>query len=153
VDLAVLGTGAAIGGSGDVAILTFRALADEYTLGFEQGILRGVENEDLTAELQGLESKPEMPTVFRLVQNVPNPFNPVTAVKYEVPFESDVTIQVYDVAGREVRTLVDGSVPAGRHQTVWDGRNDAGESVGSGVYFCVMDAVGYHGSQKMMLLK
>jgi parallel beta-helix repeat protein len=153
VDLAMLGTGVTIGGSGEVAVLAFRALAGEYALAFDGAALRGAENEDLTAELQGLESRPEMPTVFRLVQNVPNPFNPVTTVKYEVPFESDVTIQVYDVAGREVRTLVDGSVPAGRHQVVWDGRNDAGESVGSGVYFCTMNAPNYHGSQKMMLLK
>jgi hypothetical protein len=153
VDVAVLGTDVTIGGSGEVAILTFRALTGEHALGFDGAALRGAENEDLTAELQGLASHPEMPTVFKLVQNAPNPFNPVTTVKYDVPFESDVTIQVYDVAGREVRTLVDGSVPAGRHQVVWDGRNDAGESVGSGVYFCVMDTPEYHATNKMMLLK
>jgi hypothetical protein len=153
VDLAVLGTGVTIGGSGDVAVLTFRALGGEYALGLTDALLRGVENEDLTAELSGLESTTTTPTAFRLSQNVPNPFNPRTVVAYEVPQVSEVTVRVYDVTGRLVRTLVDGTVEPGRYAVEWDGVSDAGESVGSGVYFCVMDAPAYHATHKMMLLK
>jgi flagellar hook assembly protein FlgD len=91
--------------------------------------------------------------VFRLSQNVPNPFNPKTVVAYEVPQTAAVEIRVYDVTGRAVRTLVDGTVEPGRYAVTWDGRNDAGEAVGSGVYFCVMDTPAYHATNKMMLLK
>jgi flagellar hook assembly protein FlgD len=74
-------------------------------------------------------------------------------VAYEVPQSSEVAIRVYDVAGKLVRTLVDGSVEPGRYAVTWDGTSDGGESVGSGVYFCVMDAPSYHATHKMMLLK
>ncbi len=153
VDLAVLGTGMTIGGSGEVAVLTFRPLAGGCSLAFLDAVLRGADNEDLTAELGGLDVKPEVPSVFRLVQNTPNPFNPVTTVAYDVPRDSEVSVRVYDVAGRLVRTLVDGVQDAGAHQIVWDGRSDRGESVGSGIYFCVMEAPGFRDSRKMTLLK
>jgi len=153
VDLAVLGTGVTIGGSGEVAVLTFRTLGGEYALGFGDVLVRGAENEELGADVEGYESRPEVPTVFRLAQNVPNPFNPKTVVAYEVPQSSEVTIQVYDVTGRLVRTLVDGAVQPGRYAVEWDGVSDSGESVGSGVYFCVMETPEYHATHKMMLLK
>jgi hypothetical protein len=153
VDLAVLGTGVSIGGSGDVAVLTFRALSGEYTLEFDEATLRDVENEALAADLDGLVSRPGLPTVFRLAQNAPNPFNPKTTVAYEVPQVSEVTIRVYDVTGRLVTTLVDGTVEPGRYAATWDGRNDSGEAVGSGVYFCTMETPNYHATHKMTLLK
>jgi hypothetical protein len=153
VDLAVLGTGVTIGGSGEVVVLTFRALGGGYALEFGEVLLRGAENEDLAAALEGLESLPAAPTAFRLSQNVPNPFNPETTVTYEVPQASEVTIRVYDVTGKLVRTLVEGAVEPGRYVASWDGTNDVGESVGSGVYFCVMDAPAYHAAEKMVLLK
>ncbi|MBN2565983.1 MAG: hypothetical protein JXB46_09775, partial [Candidatus Eisenbacteria bacterium] len=153
IDLAVLGTGMSIGGSGSVAVLSFRALADEYQLAFENAALRGIENENLAAELEGLQSKPEIPSVFCLVQNSPNPFNPATKIAYDVPHASEVTIRVYDVTGRLVRTLVDGVEDPGRHTVRWDGVSENGEAVGSGVYFCIMEADGFRDSSKMMLLK
>ncbi len=153
MDLAVLGTGVTVGGSGEVAVLTFVVLSDEYAVGIESANLRGAENRPLEADLEGFESRPELPTVFRLVQNAPNPFNPVTKIAYHVPRESGVSIRIYDVSGRLVRTLVDCATKPGRHLAVWDGRNDSGESVGSGVYFCTMEAPDFRSSQKMMLLK
>jgi hypothetical protein len=153
VDLAVLGTGVTIGGSGDVAVLIFRALGDEYALALEDVTLRGSDNAPLDAEFEGLESKPELPTVFELFPSVPNPFTLSTSIAYHVPHESEVSIQIYDVSGRLVRTLVDGATDPGRHLAVWDGRSDSGESVGSGVYFCTMEADDYTASHKMMLLR
>jgi hypothetical protein len=153
VDLAVLGTDVTIGGAGEVAILRFRALGDGYGLDFGDATLRNAGNEDLVAELEGCESSPMAPTAFALKQNVPNPFNPTTTIGYDVPQASHVSIRVYDVAGRLVRTLVDESAEPGRHEAVWGGRNDRGETVGSGVYFCVMAAGEYRASRKMLLLK
>jgi flagellar hook assembly protein FlgD len=91
--------------------------------------------------------------VFRLVQNAPNPFNPITKIAYHVPQTSDVTIRVYDVSGRVVATLVDGEQDPGVYAVVWDGRSASGESVGSGIYFCTMEAGSFHASRKMTLLK
>ncbi|MCD4690648.1 hypothetical protein K8S17_04225, partial [bacterium] len=152
IDVAVLGTDVTIGGSGDVVLLTFQVLDEAYTVDFASAALRGAANEDLTADLEGLSSD-GVPIAFKLVQNSPNPFNPVTTVGYHMPSESRVTIRIFDVTGRVVTTLVDGVVEAGRHSAVWNGTNDHGESVGSGVYFCTMETPDYHGSHKMTLLK
>jgi hypothetical protein len=133
--------------------VTFRALSDRYSLEFADATLRGVDNRDLTVELGSYESRPEIPTVFRLVGNTPNPSTPKTSIAYNVLHESQVSIVVYDVSGRRVATLVDGVVEPGRHYVTWDGRNDSGESVGSGVYFCTMEAPEFHDNHKMMLLK
>ena len=153
VDALVLGTDVTIGGSGDVAVLTFRVVGNDYSLEVESARIRNADNVELDAKLGDCASGGEMPLVFRLVQNAPNPFNPVTKVAYHVPRKSEVTIRVYAVSGRVVTTLVDGVVEAGRHAAVWNGRNDAGESVGSGIYFCTMEAPDFHDSRKMTLLK
>ncbi|MBD3366840.1 MAG: hypothetical protein GF405_01545 [Candidatus Eisenbacteria bacterium] len=152
IDLAVLGTGMTIGGSGEVAVLNFRPLGDEFDVRFDDADLRGADNNDLEAELKGYSSS-VTPKAFRLAQNSPNPFNPVTSIAYDVPEEARVTIRVYDVTGRVVRTLVDRECDAGRHVVSWDGEDDRGDAVGSGVYFCTMNAPGYRGERKMLLLK
>jgi len=153
IDVAVLGTGVTIGGSGELAVLTFRSLAGTYQLKVESARLRGADNVELDARLGGYAAGGDVPAVFRLVQNSPNPFNPKTTVAYDVPRECDMTIRVYDVTGRCVRTLVDGEVEPGRHAVVWDGLGDGGEEVGSGIYFCTMEAPGFRDCRKMTLLK
>jgi hypothetical protein len=153
VDLVVLGTDITVGGSGEVAVLTFAVLSDEYGAEIESADLRGTENRPLDADLEDFESNLELPLVFHLGQNVPNPFNPVTKIAYHVPHESDVTIRVYDVAGRVVTALLDGVVPPGRHQAMWNGLDDQGEAVGGGVYFCAMEAPGFRECRKITLLK
>lgn len=153
IDAVVLGEGVTIGGSGDVAVLRFRPLSESYTLGIESARVRDVENGELVAEFMDYSSGENTPLVFRLVGNAPNPFNPVTKIAYHVPHESEVTIRVYDVSGRVVTTLVDGVSEPGRHVAVWNGRNDQGEVVGSGIYFCSMEAPDFHESRKMTLLK
>jgi flagellar hook assembly protein FlgD len=65
----------------------------------------------------------------------PNPFNPVTTIYYELPAAQHVRMQIYDVTGRLVRTLVDEAIAAGPHTVVWQGRDDHGARVASGVYF------------------
>jgi len=153
IDLAILGTDVAIGGSGELARLTFQVTGEDYSADFASAAIRGIDNGSMDAELEGYTPKDELPATFKLVQNTPNPFNPMTTIAFNVPHESQVAIRVYDVTGRVVRTLVDGVTEPGRHAAVWDGRNDHGEHCGSGVYFCVMETPEYHGSNKMMLLK
>jgi hypothetical protein len=128
-------------------------LSESYELEVATARIRSVDNVELDAKLGDYASGGDIPTAFRLVGNSPNPFNPVTSVVYDVPRESEVSIRVYDVSGREVCTLVHGVVEPGVHEVVWDGRNDRGEYVGSGVYFCTMEAGSFHESSKMTLLK
>ncbi len=94
------------------------------------------------------------PSVFALYQNVPNPFNPETAIRYDVPAGGGkVTLCLYDVSGRLVRTLVDDEESPGQKTARWDGTNDGGEHVASGIYFYRMTAPGFTETRKMVLLQ
>ena len=75
------------------------------------------------------------PRVTALAQNLPNPFNPSTTIYFGLKGPSDVSLRIYDVAGRRVRILVDGVQAAGVHSVRWDGRDAGGRPVASGVYF------------------
>ena len=104
--------------------------------------------------IDGVKEGNGIPTVFALNQNYPNPFNPTTELKYDVPNLSSVRIVIYDILGREVRTLVNSSnVAPGSYSTEWNGLNDHGQQVGSGVYFYRMDANNFTSTKKMLLLK
>ncbi len=94
-----------------------------------------------------------LPVAFALRQNAPNPFNPVTTIRYELPTDSDVRIDVYNVAGRHVRTVVDGPVAAGYNEVVWDGRDNSGKRVASGVYLYRMSAGDFESKKMMVVLK
>ena len=94
------------------------------------------------------------PMQHGLRQNVPNPFNPKTTIRYEVPAGGGhVTIEVYDVSGRLVTTLVDGLESEGEQSIMWDGTDANGEQMATGVYFYRMNAEGVESSKKMLLLK
>ncbi|MFH1277860.1 MAG: FlgD immunoglobulin-like domain containing protein [Candidatus Eisenbacteria bacterium] len=96
-----------------------------------------------------------LPPVFRnaLYPNVPNPFNPVTTLRYEVEGTAPVEIGVFDVRGRLVRTLVNETMGPGRHEAVWDGRTDSGESAPSGVYLYRIRIGSFGDVRKMVLVK
>jgi len=93
-------------------------------------------------------------TATKLHQNYPNPFNPKTTVVFDVAARSAVRLRIFDVNGRLIRTLVDGTVyENGRWVKEWDGTADAGVSVESGVYLCVFEAGGERMSTKLVLLR
>ena len=94
-----------------------------------------------------------LPLLFEMAQNYPNPFNPTTTISIALPTDSPVKLEIFDISGRKVRTLVSGNLPAGRHEIVWDGRNAAGTSVSSGVYLYRMNAGAFVQSRKMMLMR
>jgi hypothetical protein len=93
------------------------------------------------------------PKQVSLSQNVPNPFNPSTTITIGLPAASDVTLSVFDVGGRRVATIVDGTVPAGYRSYTWHGLDNNGRRVGSGVYFCRLETSGKVFTNKMLLLK
>ncbi len=97
---------------------------------------------------------PELPAVrYALQPNHPNPFNPNTLIRYSLAVPGRVDLRVYDLRGRLVRTLVAADRPAGWQQAVWDGRDDAGIAVASGVYFYRLESGSFLRSRKMLLLK
>ena len=101
------------------------------------------------------DASPEAPPLNVLYQSYPNPMNPTATINYSVKETGRVTVTVYDVSGRSVRVLVDeekraSSVP---YSVVWDGRNDAGRSVASGVYFCEMKARQFSSARKIVVLR
>jgi hypothetical protein len=95
-----------------------------------------------------------LPAGFELRQNVPNPFGPSTTISFQVPDGGgDVTLRIYDASGRLVRTLVDGHEPSGARGVSWDGRDDQGRPLASGIYFYRLTAPTFSESRKMFLLK
>jgi YVTN family beta-propeller protein len=89
----------------------------------------------------------------QLDQNVPNPFNPTTVIKYAIASDNAVNLTIYDVAGRKVRTLVNERQRADAYRVTWDGSNDTGQKVASGVYFYKLVAGKFTQTKKMVLLK
>ena len=105
--------------------------------------------------LSGIRSEVELPKAFELSQNVPNPFNPSTTIRFSIPEERslDVKLNVYNIRGVLVKTLVDDRRGAGVHVVQWDGRDNRGRPVASGVYFYRIQAGEFVKIRKMVLLK
>jgi uncharacterized delta-60 repeat protein len=93
------------------------------------------------------------PTAISLGANYPNPFNPGTTINYTLDRRAHVTMEVFNILGEVVRTLVDETKSAGTHQTIWDGNDDSGRPVPTGIYLYKMQADGYVQAKKMLLLK
>lgn len=94
-----------------------------------------------------------MPQRYDIAQNYPNPFNPSTTIAYQLPQRSETRLIIYNVLGEKIRTLLSGSQPAGFHQAIWDGRDDAGRPVASGVYLYRFTAGDFNKVKKLMLLR
>ncbi|MGC9364521.1 MAG: T9SS type A sorting domain-containing protein [Fidelibacterota bacterium] len=94
-----------------------------------------------------------LPKAFALKQNFPNPFNPTTSIAFEMPSAQNVRLTVYNMLGQSVRTLVNDYRTAGRYLVHWDGRDDSGHMVGSGIYFYQIQAGSFTKTAKMVFLK
>ncbi len=134
------GTSVLCTATGDVTITS--ALAAD--LGYH-GLIPEIDNEAKAAA--------PVPRTFALHQNYPNPFNAATVIKYDLPRPSQVRIDVYNILGQTVATLVDGHQPAGYHQALWNGQNSQGKTVASGVYLYRIETDENTSSRKMLLLK
>jgi flagellar hook assembly protein FlgD len=102
--------------------------------------LRNVYAQSVTIEESAVESGDFYPSTMVLHQNYPNPFNPKTVIKFTVTERSDMLISIYDLSGREVKELVNGELVSGYHQVIWDGRDNHGQSVSSGIFFCKLES-------------
>ncbi|MCZ6776013.1 MAG: S8 family serine peptidase [Ignavibacteria bacterium] len=121
------------------------------------GILNAVEAINFISTT-GIKETPTTPTAFKLEQNFPNPFNPTTNIRYELPKAAFVTLTIYDVLGREVRKLVNERQSAAIRSLTWDGTNNLGKAVASGVYLYRLSSVNDNGetfsdARRMILLQ
>ena len=122
---------------------------------FDPGLLTGEDASDAIFTIKTVSTDGELPAVtYALSQNFPNPFNPTTTIHYDVKAGGgQVSLRVFDVSGRLVRTLVDGDQTEGARSIVWNGTNDRGQRVASGIYFYRMTATGFTETKKMVLLR
>jgi hypothetical protein len=104
-------------------------------------------------KLWRVESDPSLPDRFELAQNYPNPFNPITFIEFSLPHPARIKLEVFNVLGQTVATLVDGERTAGYHTISWDGRDGSGSLVASGVYIYRVSAGGFRASAKMILIR
>ena len=143
------------GGGGEMTgSPTVRGTVAQTSIGPVVGVSYRMEVGFWHGYLRQVSATPEAPAfVWALQAAYPNPFNPRATIGYSLPEQSQVTLRVYDVRGSLVATLVDGPVEAGDHAVVWNGRNDSGSGVASGVYFARIDSK--HGilTRKMVLAR
>jgi hypothetical protein len=158
------GSGTAMTGTFDSPTETASATIDSQTLdsGSETLWVRGQDaagqwgnatSLDVVVNSPAAAEEIAIPTRFALYDCVPNPFNPITTIRFALPEPSMVRLNVYDIAGRRVRSLIDEARPAGFESVVWDGRDDAGHPVGSGIYLYLLEAGDHKDTKKMTLLK
>lgn len=107
----------------------------------------------ITFVYTGTDADETIVTITELRGNHPNPFNPDTNISFSIKDQSNVTIEVFNIKGEKIRTLIDKELPAGHHSVVWDGRNQHNREVSSGVYFYRMRAGKYASTRKMILMK
>ena len=118
---------------------------------YAQGLLlSSIQNFSLT----GVQlTDPTTPLVFSLEQNYPNPFNPATTIAFSIARKGPVMMQLFDIDGRLVKTLVDEEMAPGQYKVVWNGENRSGSSVASGVYFVKLRAASFESTKKMLLVR
>jgi hypothetical protein len=101
----------------------------------------------------GVNDELGIPVVFALHQNYPNPFNPVTSIRFDVPEESRVLLDIYNVTGQKVATLVNGNMQPGFHSIRWNGTNENGKQLASGMYIYRISSSKFTDVKKLILMK
>lgn len=150
-------------GTGALAVSTDHYKAVLFSFGWE-----GIENRDLRQMafinvmnwLQGdfasvpgqNENLTSLPDNFDLKQNYPNPFNPATTIKFDMPSAGNMSLKIFNLLGQEIKTLIDTKMQAGRHAITWDGTDNLGRNVSSGVYLYQMKTENFQKTRKMILL-
>jgi len=153
-----------VDGSGIIATLYFKALQEgNVVLSFldisaidslgNSLTIAGRDTSFTVVSIKDRERTSLLPTQFNLKPNYPNPFNPSTAIQYDLPKATHVKIEIYNTLGQRVRTLVNKNKTAGSYQVIWDGDNDNGEPVPSGIYFYIMNTSEFKQSRKMLLVR
>ncbi len=107
---------------------------------------------NITTDIED-EAEVVLPDQYELSQNYPNPFNPSTTIEFSLPTRSDVALKVFNVLGQEVAVLLNKTISAGTYKVIWDGHNQNGNEVASGVYFYKLETTEFVETKKMILLK
>ncbi len=128
----------------------------EYTTSF--AVSRDRDAQDICIKLgitviDAIDDEASVPSSFSLRQNYPNPFNANTNISFDLVYKSPVSLEVFNIAGQKIKTLVDGSLNPGHHTILWDGTTDDGQKTASGVYFYKLQANNHSRTMKMVLLK
>lgn len=103
--------------------------------------------------LENILEKKSKPDEFEIFQNYPNPFNSMTVIKYSLPQDCQVEISLFNILGQKIKTLVDEYQTQGYKKIIWDGKNDKGDEVGSGIYFYRIKASSFSSTRKMLFVK
>ncbi len=101
----------------------------------------------------GIQEGQSLPDKYNVSQNYPNPFNPVTIITYQIPKSGKVELFIYNITGQKIRTLVNSQIKEGKHNVKWDGKNDNGNQVTTGVYIYFFKAGNYQKTAKMIFVK
>ena len=158
VDAALLGQGQALSGDGEVAVVEFRRLSGTSLPTLGKVALRNVSNHPAahpvvgsneTAVASPVVSAP-LPARLELVGARPNPFGQATEIVFRLPASTSVSLHIYDVTGRLVRSLQDGTMEPGEHVARWDGRTADGSQAASGIYFYTFRANDVRETRKLI---
>ena len=149
---------AEVSGAGELLTIEFMRKdgAQSPTVSLETADLRSADNSSLAVgevPLFAVDGTTAAPGFYRLEQNYPNPFNIRTQISFQLPVASQVRIQILNILGQPVRTLVNSRYAAGSHKIVWDGRTDSGKDAISGIYFVRMQAGSFRQTREMLLIK
>jgi hypothetical protein len=137
-----------VGGTGAFGVDTAKSSADLTAFYEKYGALPPMPPLPVAVETPTL-----LPETYGLSQNYPNPFNPETVIEYRMPKPGRVSLKIYTILGAEVRTLIDDEMPAGFHRVRWDGTNDAGQRINSGIYLYKIRADEFVQVKKLVLVK
>ena len=150
--------GGAIDPTGDSYVkipLDFKGL--QYDIGMVEirdVVLVGINGGILDNIIQSSASEVKLiPAQYSLQQNFPNPFNPSTEIRFNLPSDGYVNLEVYNLTGQKVKTLESRNMQPGYHSIIWDGTNHSGEKVSTGMYFYMIQAGKFHNTKKMLFLK
>lgn len=118
----------------------------------DPGIFNAVSNpgDNLSTDVKDIA---ELPSSYRLLNNFPNPFNPTTKIAFEIPQSEHVSLKIYNINGELIRTVTNENLPAGHFEKIWDGKNDLGSEVSSGIYIYRLTAGKFDRSVRMVLMK
>jgi hypothetical protein len=147
----------AVASTGELFRLIFEMKSDAVS--FNEITLTGLVDDLQDAIITAPASEPvtALPSAFALHQNFPNPFNPDTRIRFDIPKVSEdgvlVTIKIYNITGQVVRTLLNEKRAPGSHSVIWDGRNDVGQLAASGTYFYAITAGDFKESKRMIMVK
>ncbi len=139
--------------AGDGPIVNFDFKGDRKNLDLVNGVVCDRNGKRLNVKIDQIVKASALPKQYGLSQNYPNPFNPSTEIRFALPKSCEVRVEVLNVLGQTVRTLTSGLQTAGTHFVTWDGTDERGNSVASGVYFYRIVSDEFTTSRKMILLK